>query len=429
MSPSWRERAAVFVGDDEVRLRVGKGEVRTAPVARAGAAAVADALRALLQGVALKRAQVEVTLSSQLVRYALVPDADVLRNDAERQAAAAHALSQTYGELARGWQVAADRGGAFGNMLAAGLDPELRASIEAVLREAGAASVSVQPALARAVNASAREWKKATGWLAVVEPRRIVLLALASGSVVALRSQRVRARLAEELEVMLQQGRVLDGLPAEAADVIVCGEGFTGQDVPARFVPVDWTAPGQARFGADPLQLEFAQQARRLSTPELAALAVGGMLLAAAAWQYGDIAGERAALRSTLADADRFSRRQVAPALDTSRAEGRALAADVARANAVAARLNVPWDTLFTDLELAAGDGIVLVGFEPEGGMRRLRISGEARNFEDLTQYLRRLEGTPALQNVFLTAHEQRDRGLTFTLTADWVQNHGIPRP
>ena len=55
--------------------------------------------------------------------------------------------------------------------------------------------------------------------------------------------------------------------------------------------------------------------------------------------------------------------------------------------------------------------------------MRRLRISGEAQRFEDVTHYLRQLEAAPGLQNVFLAAHELRDRGVTFTLTADWIRH------
>lgn len=402
MSPSWRKRAGVFVEAADVR-----------PPAQP-----------------LQRAEVDATLSNQLVRYALVPDVALLRNDAERQAAAVHALAQTYGETARGWDVAIDRAGAFPQMLVAGIDAGLRERIEASLREAGAASVNLQPALARAIAAAG---VPGAGWVAVLEPARIVVAAFASGALLAVRSQRVRGALADDLLVLLQQSRLLDGLPAEADDVRVCGEGLeTAITLPgfrAVAVPLDFHAPQRAARRSDPVQLAFGRAPSLVRGPELAWLAIAALVFGLAAWQYAQVAGQRNALQSTLAEAERFTQRQAGRSLDPNRPDARALAAEVVRANAVAARLQVPWEALFTDLELAAGDGVTLTGLEPEGGMRRLRITGEARRFEDLTQYLRRLEGTPALHNVFLTGHEQRDRGLTFTLTADWVRSDDTTRP
>nr|WP_255428251.1 PilN domain-containing protein [Ramlibacter cellulosilyticus] len=192
---------------------------------------------------------------------------------------------------------------------------------------------------------------------------------------------------------------------------------------------MDFRAPQRPPRRSDPVQLAFGRAPSLVRGAELAWLGVAALVFVAAAWQYTQLAGQRSALQATLAEADRFSQRQATQPLDASRPEARALAAEVVRANAVAARLQVPWEALFTDLELAAGEGVTLTGLEPEGGMRRLRITGEARRFEDLTQYLRRLEGTPALHNVFLTSHEQRDRGVAFTLTADWVRSDEPVRP
>lgn len=401
MSPSWRKRAGVFVEAADFR-----------PPA------------ASLQG-----AEVDATLSNQLVRYAVVPDVAQLRNEGERQAAAAHALVQTYGEVARGWEVAVDRAAAFPQMLVAGIDAGLRAQVESRLREAGAASVHLQPALVRALAVAD---VPAAGWVAVLEPTRIVLAAFGAGALLAVRSQRVRGALADDLLVLLRQSRLLDGVPVEADEVRACGEGIDEIALPgfrAVAVPLDFQAPQRPVRRADAVQLSFGRAPSLVRGAELAWLAGAALVFGLAGWQYTQVAGQRSALRATLAEADRFTQRQAGRPLDASRPENRALAAEVLRANAVAARLQVPWEALFTDLELAAGEGVTLLGLEPEGGLRRLRITGEARRFEDLTQYLRRLEGTPALHNVFLTGHELRDRGLTFTLTADWVRTDEPPRP
>jgi Tfp pilus assembly protein PilN len=423
VSPSWRERVSVFIGRTEVRLRRHAAGLR--PVAqpvRSGAT-----LQEVLQGLELARADVQVTLSNDLVRYALVPDADALRNDAERRAAAMHALAQTYGELARGLEVAADSAGYFPSMVAAGVAPELRQGIEQALRAAGAGSVRIQPALSRAMNLAGRRWQLDAGWLAMEDPERIVLAAFAGGDIVALRNLRVRDDARSELQVLLQQSRLLDPVPAETADVLLLGEHVAVEAVPSADgfdwnpVAVDFLAPADAARGR--LQLEFASRPRGMQPADAALVGVGALVLGLAAWQYGMLAAERGSLQAAVADAQRFAQRQTTQSLDPNRPDARALAADIARANAVAARLQVPWDLLFSDLESAAGAGVTLTGFEPEGGMRRLRITGEARRFEDVTQYLRQLEAAPGLQNVFLSAHELRDRGLTFTLTADWIRH------
>jgi hypothetical protein len=171
-----------------------------------------------------------------------------------------------------------------------------------------------------------------------------------------------------------------------------------------------------ARFDID-----FAHPARRPRAAEWIVLALGALALAACAWQYTQLAREQAQLQAALENADRFSRRETRTPTG-SPGEIKALAAEVARVNTVAARLSVPWETLFSDLEASSGPQVTLLGFEPEADAGRLRITGEARRFEDITAYLRRLEGTLTFRNVFLASHEVRDRAVTFTLTADWVR-------
>lgn len=367
-------------------------------------AAPLDALRRVLQDVDVRRAPVQVVLGSEWVRYALVPDADALRNDVERRAAARHALTATFGELVRGWDVANDRGAVFSTMLAAAISEDLRQGIESTLREAGAASVSLQPSLANAVNVAALP---RDGWLVLTEGARLVLLTLRDGEIAAVRSQRLRISSEKDLDVLRDQSRLLDGATGET-------------------VLFDAEQAGRRRRD---MLVEFGQHAPRLRGSEVAWLAAGIAAVAIAGWHYGGLASDRTNLQRMVADAERFGRRQVQAPISRRPQDARALAGEVARANTIAARLSVPWVDLLTDLETAAGGHVTLVGLEPDGNLRRLRITGEARRFEDVTQYLRRLEGARSLQNVFLTAHETRERGgVAFTLTTDWIRNEP-PRP
>ena len=438
MSPSWREAIEILLAPGEVRVRVrprpfARGGSRSHQVRFVPSADPAIALREAVAALGLGAFDAEVTLSNEYVRYAVVPDADALRNDAERRAAALHALAQTYGEAASAWQVAADAQGFDAAMLVAGVDAGLPASLAAALHELGARSVRVQPLLAQALD-RCHSVLRHPGWLAVLEPQRIVLATLDAQGVASVRSQRVRSGVEEDLALLLEQARLLDAQPAQANRVVVYGDtgasgavslpGLAGFEVVA---VEQGAAPARARTRRR-IAMDFTGRRAPLRATEAAWLAAGLLALAGAGWHYGQLAGERATLQASLRDAERFARRDTPRAADPRAGDARALAAEVARANAVAARLNIPWESLFADLETAGGSGIVLTGFEPEAGMRRLKITGEAARYEDVTQYLRRLDATPTFQNVFLAGHELRERGLSFTLTADWAR-HEPPRP
>jgi Tfp pilus assembly protein PilN len=171
------------------------------------------------------------------------------------------------------------------------------------------------------------------------------------------------------------------------------------------------------------LELDFAHPRRRLRVADAAWLAVGVLAVATVAFQHRSLALQQGELEAALVRLNRSTGDQRPASADPARADLRALAGEISRINAVAARLAVPWDMLFTDLESVSGHGVTLLGFEPEAEARRLRITARARRLEDMTAYLRRLEATDAFDHAFLTAHEAGERGaVTFTLTANWVR-------
>ncbi|WP_077037901.1 PilN domain-containing protein [Pelomonas sp. KK5] len=92
------------------------------------------------------------------------------------------------------------------------------------------------------------------------------------------------------------------------------------------------------------------------------------------------------------------------------------------QAAAVVARLAMPWDDWFRQVEGAAKGKVVLTALQPEADGRRVRIAGEARRFEDLVEAMMRLEASPGFANVFLNEHaEAATGGISFVLSADWV--------
>jgi len=165
-----------------------------------------------------------------------------------------------------------------------------------------------------------------------------------------------------------------------------------------------------------PLRLDFVRDGAATPPAALASLVLGALALGAVVWKYSAARAEHEALEATLTVA--------APAdpsagLDDSRR--RARESENKRAAAVLANLGVPWPALFTALESVAGNGVVLTGLQPEAEARRVRITGEARRFEDIPVYAKRLQDTRVFSNVLLLAHDMHDNRIGFVLQADWV--------
>ena len=150
------------------------------------------------------------------------------------------------------------------------------------------------------------------------------------------------------------------------------------------------------------------------------------LLIAGAAATYGLLAQyyaqarESAELEERIEGAQRAVRREL-PRLRV--AGGRALAQEVRAANAVIARINVPWDALFGELEAATGADVALLAIQPDPATGQVRIAGEARKLESVLGYIAKLEAREGLANVVLVSHELKDtpsRPVAFALAAEW---------
>ena len=165
-----------------------------------------------------------------------------------------------------------------------------------------------------------------------------------------------------------------------------------------------------------PLRLDFVHEHAATPPAAVASLVVGALVLGAALWSYS---AARFQHESLLATVNVAPPADAAPGLDESRR--RARQEEARRAAAVMANLSVPWPSLFGALESVAGNGVVLTGLQPEAEARRVRITGEARRFEDIPTYARRLQETRTFANVVILAHDTHDNRIAFTLQADWV--------
>jgi hypothetical protein len=213
----WRDRTEVFLGADAVHLaRVRAGLRQRTPERHRLAFEttggrwqdVVEALRAALASFTVRPGDARVVVSNHYVRFALVPDASKLRNNAERLVAARHALQSVYGEAAARWRVVLDGASGKGAAIAAGIDAELVDGVVAALLAANLRARTVQPLFAAALNVSRRALGGGPAWFGVAEPGRLALAYVERGGWQSLRSHRLRTNLNDELPILLEQDRL-----------------------------------------------------------------------------------------------------------------------------------------------------------------------------------------------------------------------------
>lgn len=97
---------------------------------------------------------------------------------------------------------------------------------------------------------------------------------------------------------------------------------------------------------------------------------------------------------------------------------------DLAYAQVILKKLNMPWDKLFTVLEKATDDDVSLASLKPDPGRGLVRIGGEARNLYAMLSYAKRLQDTKYFSEVGLVGHEIDPKGgdkpVHFQLQAKW---------
>jgi len=97
---------------------------------------------------------------------------------------------------------------------------------------------------------------------------------------------------------------------------------------------------------------------------------------------------------------------------------------EVQRANEVLRQLSLPWDSLFLTMESAAGEEVALLALEPDAEKQVVKVSGEARDFTSLLNYVTRLEAQEAFGPVYLQSHQVQlqdpQQPVRFALHAVW---------
>ncbi len=93
--------------------------------------------------------------------------------------------------------------------------------------------------------------------------------------------------------------------------------------------------------------------------------------------------------------------------------------------NQVINKLNLPWGDLFQSLDKSNSAEIALLGVEPNLKKGTIKLSGEAKNFKALFDYMRALNIKSGMEKVYLIEHKVNDQDpdqpIHFTLEASWT--------
>ena len=102
---------------------------------------------------------------------------------------------------------------------------------------------------------------------------------------------------------------------------------------------------------------------------------------------------------------------------------------EVAAARRIAARLALPWDVLFQEIDGSIGEQVTLLGIEPDIEKKELRIAAEARNLAAMLEYEKRLQTSRLFQNVHVASHQVQlqdsQRPVRFILQTGWLLDTG----
>jgi hypothetical protein len=163
------------------------------------------------------------------------------------------------------------------------------------------------------------------------------------------------------------------------------------------------------------LELDFAR--RRPRWPAWALLVVGIAVAGDALVGYHGLRDEAREL-----ERQRSGARPAAPARREPLSE--AMQRELDGARQVLHELALPWETLFRSIESALDNDTALLAIEPDALKRVVRISGEARDYPAVLEFMRRLAGAQVLAGVHLLNHQVRDdvaeHPVQFTLAASW---------
>lgn len=216
MSPLWRDEVRVVLSPDRVVLARRKRGVRPQVSAQVevpcGQPAGAEpwrlplvALTEVLQEPQWRNANAVVILSSQFVRYVLVPWSDKLDSADEEIALARHCFSRIHGEVAEQWTIRLSKERAGASRVASAVDSLLMSELNTLFTASSLRLASIQPALMAAFNDSRRQMRGSSFWFVTAESGKLCVALISAGRWLVIRTRHTDGSWLAALDTILSR--------------------------------------------------------------------------------------------------------------------------------------------------------------------------------------------------------------------------------
>ena len=172
------------------------------------------------------------------------------------------------------------------------------------------------------------------------------------------------------------------------------------------------------------ISLDYHNNRRNWHWSDILILAGGLSLAAYVGIHYVNVASEIDSLEAKQTELARQSNRDAIDSRLTA-LDAQQLKTEIKQANEVLARLSMPWETLFKDMDSSRRDQVALLSIEPDAEKRVIKIMGEAKDLDAMLGYIRLLQKKASLTDVYLQNHhiEQQtaEKPVRFALIASWM--------
>jgi hypothetical protein len=170
------------------------------------------------------------------------------------------------------------------------------------------------------------------------------------------------------------------------------------------------------------VRIDFSGAPAAVPAWALLLFAAGAAVCIIAAWRASNFSLHEARAMADVARARAIvAVRQPPPVAPVTLAEDR-----ISAINGAVAALNLPWQALFSSLEQVKPNNIALLGLEPDGTKHVLRIFAEAKQADDMLDFVRLLRQQPQFVDALLVKHEvylqDPNRPLRFSVEAVWKE-------
>lgn len=153
---------------------------------------------------------VTVVLSSDFVRYLVLPAQLFTMNETEKTAYIQAAYRDIYGVVADGWHIKCDDAAPDENMLAVAVDAQLMAALSQLAVQRSFKINSVQPQLMAAFNGLMSQISRKNGYLVLLEQSKLLLMRLQNGQCQHLRALALSGDWQLDLQQAIQRESALN---------------------------------------------------------------------------------------------------------------------------------------------------------------------------------------------------------------------------